>query len=90
MRNAPQWVRPLNFVVPVYSRWDQLKLRVGLSAYGLLAGRYRLGPVCGLSADETRALLPNVRAAGLLGGVSYVDAQFDDAALAVSLRNNFV
>jgi len=85
VRNAPQWVRPLNFVVPVYSRWDQLKLRVGLSAYGLLAGRYRLGPVCGLSADETRALLPNVRAAGLLGGVSYVDAQFDDAALAVSL-----
>jgi glycerol-3-phosphate dehydrogenase len=85
VRNAPQWVRPLNFVVPVYSRWEQLKLRVGLSAYGLLAGRYRLGPVCGLSADETRALLPNVRAAGLLGGVSYVDAQFDDAALAVSL-----
>jgi len=85
VRNAPQWVRPLGFVVPVYSRWDQIKLRVGLSAYGLLAGRYRLGPVCGLSADETRALLPNVRAEGLLGGVSYVDAQFDDAALAVGL-----
>jgi len=85
VRNAPQWVKPLNFVVPVYTRWDRLKLRVGLTAYGLLAGRYRLGPVCGLSPDETRSLLPNVRAEGLIGGVTYVDAQFDDAALAVGL-----
>ncbi len=85
VRNAPQWVKPLPFVVPVYSRWVWLKLRVGLTAYSWLAGRYGLGPVRSLSAGETRALLPNVRAAGLLGGVSYVDAQFDDAALAVAL-----
>jgi len=85
VRNAPRWVKPLSFVVPVYSRWDKLKLRVGLTAYGLLAGRFGLGPVRVLSVEETIAALPSVKRTGLLGGVAYMDAQFDDAALAVAL-----
>ncbi|QID18647.1 glycerol-3-phosphate dehydrogenase/oxidase [Nitrogeniibacter mangrovi] len=88
LRNAPQWVHPLRFVVPVYSRWDRLKLRVGLGAYSLLAGRYRLGPVRTLSRDQALQALPNIRRAGLLGAITYVDAQFDDAALAVALAQS--
>lgn len=85
LRNAPAQVTPLRFVVPVYSRWEQLKLRVGLSAYEWLAGRYSLGRVRGLSVAQTRAALPNARPEGLLGGVEYFDGQFDDAGLAIAL-----
>ncbi|TVT76549.1 MAG: glycerol-3-phosphate dehydrogenase/oxidase [Denitromonas halophila] len=85
LKNAPAQVTPLRFVVPVYRRWDQLKLRVGLTAYEWLAGRYSLGRVRGLSVAETRAALPNARPDGLLGGVEYFDGQFDDAGLAIAL-----
>ena len=88
LRNAPQQVHPLRFVVPVYRRWDQLKLRVGLAAYDWLAGRYSLGRVRALSAADTRAALPNARTDGLLGGVEYFDAQFDDAGLAIALAQS--
>ena len=85
VRNAPRWVKPLSFVVPVYTVWDKLKLRIGLTAYSLLAGRFGLGPVRVLSVDETLEALPAVKREGLLGGVAYMDAQFDDATLAVAL-----
>lgn len=85
LRNAPRWVKPLSFVVPVYTRWDKLKLRVGLTAYSLLAGRFGLGPARVLSVEETIEALPAVKRDGLQGGVAYMDAQFDDAALAVAL-----
>ncbi|MCB1960938.1 MAG: glycerol-3-phosphate dehydrogenase/oxidase [Rhodocyclaceae bacterium] len=90
LANAPALVQPLRFVVPVYSRWSQLKMRVGLAAYDLLAGRYGLGRVRGMSVAETRAALPNVRAEGLRGGVEYFDAQFDDAGLAIALAQTVI
>jgi len=82
---APHLVRPLRFVVPTY-RWHQMPmLGAGLGFYDLLAGRHSLGRSRLLGPAATRQALPGVQPQGLLGGIAYWDAQFDDAALAIAL-----
>jgi hypothetical protein len=78
-------LHPQRFVVPVYRQWDRLLLAAGLTAYGWLAGARSLGPSRLLSVDDTLAALPGVQAAGLVGGIAYMDARFDDARLAIAL-----
>ncbi|ATE60762.1 glycerol-3-phosphate dehydrogenase/oxidase [Thauera sinica] len=84
LENAPHLVQPLRFVVPAYRWYDRPLIGAGLAAYDLLAGgglgRRRL-----LDAARTVAALPTVRTEGLCGGVAYMDAQFDDARLALAL-----
>ena len=90
LRNAPHVASALEFVVPCYSRIEQIKLRVGLGLYDQLAGAASLGPTRWLSRDETVARLPGVRSDGLLGGVSYWDGQFDDALMCIALMQTAV
>ena len=85
LRNAPHLVQRLAFVIPCYSRARQLQYGLGLRAYSALAGRRSLGPTEWLGRAQTLAALPGVEAAGLVGGVRYWDAQFDDARLALAL-----
>ena len=85
LANAPHLVHPQRFVVPVYRQWDRLMLGVGLTAYDWLAGQRSLGASRLLSAADTAAALPTVKRGGLLGGIAYMDARFDDARLAVTL-----
>jgi len=61
---------------------------IGLKLYDLLAGDSRLGKTQWLSKTETERLLPGVQRDGLLGGVKYWDAQFDDARLALSIARS--
>jgi glycerol-3-phosphate dehydrogenase len=85
LRNAPHLVHNLSFVVPLYDWWEGPFYGVGLTFYDLLAGRLGLGPSRHLSREETVQLLPTVEPAGLRGGISYHDGQFDDARLAIAL-----
>lgn len=85
LANAPELVRPLEFVVPCYRPFEREFMRVGLGVYDALAGAQGIGPTRWLSRSETLACLPGVRERGLHGGVSYWDAQFDDARLAIAL-----
>lgn len=85
LRNAPHLAQRLAFVIPVYRRFDQWMYGIALTAYGVLAGRRSLGRTEWLSKQETLSALPGVRRTGLLGGVRYWDAQFDDARLALAL-----
>jgi glycerol-3-phosphate dehydrogenase len=84
-QNAPHLVHDLRFVVPRYSWWEAPFYGAGLKIYDALAGSRNLGPSHLLSRDETIAAIPNVQREGLLGGVAYHDAQFDDARMAVTL-----
>lgn len=84
-RIAPDIVKPLEFVVPCYRFGEREFMRIGLGAYDLLAGSASLGPTRWLSREETLRRLPGVKPEGLRGGVSYWDAQFDDAAMAIAL-----
>jgi len=85
LANAPHLVRELPFVIPVYTHWEGPFYGLGLKVYDLLAGRLGLGPSHRLSREETLARLPTLAPEGLLGGVLYHDAQFDDARLGLAL-----
>ena len=85
LRNAPHLAQRLSFVIPAYSQWERLRYGVGLTAYSLLAGARSLGPTQWLTPRQTIAALPTVRQDGLVGGIRYWDAQFDDARLAIAL-----
>jgi glycerol-3-phosphate dehydrogenase len=84
LRNAPHLVRELSFVVPGYDWWEGPFYGLGLKLYDFLAGG-GLGPSHRLSREETLERLPTLEPAGLRGGISYQDAQFDDARLALAL-----
>ena len=83
--NAPHLVRNLAFVVPRFRWWEAPFYGVGLKLYDTLAGKLNLAPSRSLDRDETIEAIPNVEREGLLGGIRYSDAQFDDARMAVTL-----
>ena len=90
LRIAPHLVHPLEFVVPCYSQFDRLTLRIGLGLYDLLAGSASIGPTRWLSQAQTVARLPGIKRTGLRGGVAYWDAQFDDALMCIALMQTAV
>jgi len=83
MKLAPHLCRPLPFLFPAYAGMAPglTTLGMGIALYNALA-LYR-PPVEGrrLSAHETTACSPWLRAAGLQGAQLYVDCQTDDARL---------
>ncbi|MDH3520086.1 MAG: glycerol-3-phosphate dehydrogenase/oxidase [Myxococcales bacterium] len=83
--NAPHLVRNLGFVVPRFHWWEGPFYGVGLKLYDTLAGKLNLAASRNLDRDETIEAIPNVERKGLLGGIMYHDAQFDDARMAVTL-----
>lgn len=83
LRDAPHLVKPLSFIVPAY-RGDRKPLwmmRLGVWLYDRLAGKYTIGKHRFIPRDELLGLMPGLKGEGLLGGVSYYDAQMDDARL---------
>jgi glycerol-3-phosphate dehydrogenase len=84
-RNAPHLVHPLAFIVPRYRWWEGPFYGVGLKVYDVLAQSLNLSPSRLLDYAETIDRIPNLQKDGLLGGVMYHDAQFDDARLAICL-----
>jgi glycerol-3-phosphate dehydrogenase len=84
-RNAPHIVHDLQFIVPCYSRFEVGYYGFGLTAYDLLAGRWRFGRSHTISAGEAIRRVPTIQTSGLRGGVVYHDGQFDDTRLLIHL-----
>ncbi len=94
LQNAPHLVKPLEFVLPVYKTDSRpfWMIKLGVWFYDIL-GKGERPPVPDrgfapafqrhrfLSASETRFHAPGIKKEGLLGGVTYCDAQMDDARL---------
>ncbi len=88
---APQLVRPLPFVVPVYEG-DKRKtwwVQLGIFLYGLMAGfaglvvAQKIG-AGSISAQKMLQLVPQLQQKGLMGGGLYYDCQTDDARLTLA------
>ena len=90
LQNAPHLVRVQSFVIPNYSFFNKVFYGVGLKIYDLMAGRYRFQKTSVLSRQSVMRLLPNIKTAGLNGGIEYFDGQFDDARLALNLAQTCV
>jgi glycerol-3-phosphate dehydrogenase len=50
--NAPHLVEDRSFLVPAYAAWERAYYGIGLSLYGLLAGKRGFGPSRVVSRDE--------------------------------------
>ena len=85
LRNAPQLVRRLPFILPLYAWWERPFYGAGLKLYDQLAGHLAVGPSKYLSREATLEHMPTLARDGLRGGILYHDGQFDDARLAITL-----
>jgi glycerol-3-phosphate dehydrogenase len=84
-QNAPHLVHDLPFIVPSYSWWEKSYYGLGLSLYDWLAGSLGFSRTRLVSRDAALQKNPNLKSAGLRGGVVYSDGQFDDARLLINL-----
>lgn len=85
LRNAPNIVHDLRFLIPCYNYRQIAYYGTGLKLYDLLAGSLNLtasGPVW---KERAVTMAPTVNTRGLKGGVAYSDGQFNDSRLAVAL-----
>jgi glycerol-3-phosphate dehydrogenase len=82
---APDLAHPLRFVMPAYRWWERMLYGAGLVTYDWLAGASSLGKTEQLSVATMLSRYPTVSSHHLRGAVSYCDAQFDDAGLAIAM-----
>jgi glycerol-3-phosphate dehydrogenase len=75
LRMAPHLVAPLPFLLPMYGWRRRLFYEAGLRLYDALAGAARVGERRSLSADEVRALEPELLRDGLAGGAIFYDCR---------------
>ncbi|HET7499187.1 MAG TPA: glycerol-3-phosphate dehydrogenase/oxidase [Candidatus Eisenbacteria bacterium] len=86
LHTAPEFVRPLPFLLPHYAGRGRARWWVGagLALYRLLAGG-TAAERSGIGAEEALRLAPGLDPEDLRGGSLFADAQMDDAALCVAL-----
>jgi len=89
IKNAPHLVHPLKFVIPAYKCLELPFYGIGLKIYDLLSGKLSLGHSKLLSKADTVRHLPTLQQNHLKGGILYLDGQFDDSRLAVTLALTF-
>lgn len=90
LANAPHLCHPLPLVTPLYSLLQVPYVMTGLKLYDVLAGRANLHPSRFVNAREAKRRFPQLKAAGLRGGVVYYDGQFDDARMNVAIAMSAV
>jgi glycerol-3-phosphate dehydrogenase len=79
LRIAPHLVKPLEFLIPFYSRtlFDRWKLHAGMLLYDALSYDKSLPGYRALDVEEVLDAEPALRREGLQGGVAYFDAQVE-------------
>ena len=84
---APQFVRPLPFLIPVRHGWTRPwpLIRLGVFLYDRFAGGKRIGRHRFLSERELQEEEPRLVANGYRRAALYYDAQMDDAGLVLAV-----
>lgn len=90
LRNAPELVHALPFLVPADAWWQLPYYATGLRIYDILAGGGDVPHSRMLSARRAREYFPSLRNRDVRGALVYWDAQFDDARLAIALAQTAV
>ena len=86
LSNAPHVVTEAEFILPSQSLLQRIYYGMGLKFYDFLSSRHdRLGSSRFLSNQQVHDKIPNLKIDKFNGGVSYWDAQFDDARLGIQL-----
>src|SRR4029077_3866415 len=84
---APEFVRPLPFMIPHYrgEGRSRLAVRAGLTLYAAFAGRLPQAEHHAANSSAALALEPSLRPDALQGAPLDWDAQMDDALLCVAI-----
>ena len=84
---APNLVRPLEFVFPVYAgdKVGMMKLDAGLWAYDLMSMFRKVKRHHRLSAKKVASAVPGLRTEHLKGAMAYDDTATDDASLTATI-----
>ncbi|MCW7466669.1 glycerol-3-phosphate dehydrogenase/oxidase [Leptospira levettii] len=82
--NAPHLVKPLPFVLPTYVWWEKPFYSIGLTMYDILAGKSIVPGHERISKATALDYFASLKKENLKGGISYYDAQFNDARLNVT------
>ena len=86
---APHLVHPVPFVFPVSKKWERPYVASGVRLYDVMSRVGSSGGVMpkpkSLSKEELGALAPDLNLDEVTGGVTYYDAQIDDARHAVAV-----
>ncbi|HMP72718.1 MAG TPA: glycerol-3-phosphate dehydrogenase/oxidase [Kiritimatiellia bacterium] len=90
LRQAPEIVHWLRFVIPCYGRGEGWFYGLGMGVYDRLAGADGGARSRRLGMEEVLEEVPGCREEGLRGGVLYEDGQFDDAAMLVCMRRTIL
>jgi glycerol-3-phosphate dehydrogenase len=91
LRNAPHVVRPLGFVIPIYTTGGIIPklfarlFGLVLWAYDLTGGALIVGHHKRLSREQTLELMPTLRPDKVDSGFLYYDARTDDARLTLAV-----
>ena len=90
LQNAPNYVKPLKFVYPIYKNGARsfLKVRCGMWLYSLLAKTSTLPKYRTLNKKELLKQCPLLKHEHLIGGVEYFDAQMKDYELVLANVND--
>jgi glycerol-3-phosphate dehydrogenase len=89
-KNASHLFKNQTFIIPSFSWWEGFYYLTGMKLYDLLAGKLKLGNSKRISSDQVRQRLPSLKPAGLYGGVTYQDGQFDDSRLGINLIQTII
>jgi len=89
LREAPNLVTPLSFLLPNFERYHfpSWKLGLGVALYDLLAPKWDHRKYNGLKLLEA---CPSLNREGLLGGFQYYDAVMDDARVLLRILRESV
>ncbi|HEX2119668.1 MAG TPA: glycerol-3-phosphate dehydrogenase/oxidase [Acidimicrobiales bacterium] len=91
LKNAPHLVRPLGFMIPIYTRGGLIPrflarlFRIVLFGYDLVGGAAIVGRHRRLSKDEALAHMPTLKPDRLHSALLYYDARTDDARLTLAI-----
>jgi glycerol-3-phosphate dehydrogenase len=83
LKIAPQFVRPLKFLLLMYGAWPRLLYGTGLWLYDRLAGADAIEPHRSVSREEAAGMDPGLTMSGLSAAVIFWDATVDSARFAV-------
>jgi len=80
---APQYVKPLAFLLPMYGIKSRLTYGIGLGLYDRLAGAHTIAPHRMLSRDEAARVEPELTRAGLTAAAIFYDCSILSARFVV-------
>jgi len=89
-KNAPHLVQLRQFVIPCRNTAELAFYSSGLKLYNVLASGRGIPPSRVLRRNDVLSAQEGINDACLMGGVSYVDGQFNDARLALALAQTCV